>query len=572
MKLILSYLAKYKVILLLTLVLAIIQKIASFTEPYIIQKIIDDYLFLKRPEFEILKMVGILVLMAFGVTSIARLTSGIQTYLVLKLTKKIGNDIFIKSVSHYLNVDFSYIVEKSSGEILSSIKTARFNIEKFITELINVQFTFFISILIVLFYSYKIHWSIAPIIFIAIPIISLFVNLMNRKTKKIFETNFIESNLLFNKALETIRNIILVKSFGLVQQEGIRLKNTVLKIFLLDIEKAKKVNQILFFQNTAINMVRNLLIFYILMLVIQGKMTVGELVSLVMISNLILRPLQDAGNIITTYKEAKVSINYIENLLSTPAENNLNKEKLGKIDSLTVENLTFSYKEGVDALSNITFNIKKGETLAIVGASGSGKSTLLKLLIGLYFPTDGKVLYNNYRIENINLEMFRRQVGYVSQDHYFFSGSIRDNMKIVDKEVTDEEIFAALEIAECSYLMGESKEGLDTEIGESGIKLSGGEKQRLSIARTLLRNPKILLFDEVTSALDYETENNITRTMEKILGSGKYIGLIVSHRFSTVSFASNIIVLEKGKIVEMGNHEFLLKKNGYYSDYFFGSK
>lgn len=567
MKLIITYLSKYKFILFTTLFFACIQKIFAFAEPFIFQRIIDDYLIPEGLEENTRYYVFLLVLLAFGVTTAARLTSNAQTYYVAKLTREIGDEIYTKAISHYLNSKYSYIEKKNSGEMLSSIQTAKYNIESFITGLINVQFSLIISIAIVTFYSFKIHWSIAPIVLLSIPIVAVFVNVMNRKTTKVFNSIFYESNNLFNRSIETIRNISLIKSLGLINQEVVGLKKLIYKTFGLHLEKTKKVNRITFFQNSLINIIRNVMILHVLFLVLKGEMTVGELFSLVLISNLLLKPVQQAGGIVTKYKETLVSLGFIKDLFEIEKEETEGKTSINTIDSLNLNNISFSYTKDTKTLTNISFKIKKGETLGIIGASGSGKSTLLKLLIGLYFPIEGNIAFNGINIKDLDLEDFRQQIGYVSQSHIFFSGSIRENMRLINNDVSDEEIIKVMKASDCAYL-ARSSGGLDTQIGESGVKLSGGEKQRLSIARALLRKPKLLLFDEITSALDHETEQNVSQTINKIINSGDFICVIVSHRLPIVSFADNIAVLEKGKLIEYGDHDYLLSQKGYYANYY----
>src|SRR5690606_35050505 len=206
----------------------------------------------------------------------------------------------------------------------------------------------------------------------------------------------------------------------------------------------------------------------------------------------------------------------------------------------------------------------RGETIAFVGPSGAGKSTLMKLLVGLYRPQSGKVLYNGIDEMKINFEDLRNQIGFVTQDTQLFAGTIRENLAFVNPTANEQEMFTALEKASCLKIVEKGDKGLDTMIGEGGLKLSGGEKQRLSIARALVRDPGILIFDEATSSLDSITEEDITKTIREISIMGNQITILIAHRLSTIMHADRIYVLERGNIVETGDHQSLLELKGLY--------
>jgi ATP-binding cassette subfamily B protein len=238
---------------------------------------------------------------------------------------------------------------------------------------------------------------------------------------------------------------------------------------------------------------------------------------------------------------------------------------IGEIEKLRFEDVSFRYRKADhDAIENLSFSAGIGETIAFVGPSGCGKSTLVKLLVGLYSPTRGTIYFDDVTAREIRYNRMRRQLGFVTQDTQLFSGSVRANLQFVKPEATDEEILAALKKASSLRLVEESPAGLDTILGEGGKMVSGGEKQRLAIARALVRNPRILIFDEATSALDSLTEEEITDTLREISAGKKQIILMIAHRLSTIMHADRIYVLEKGKIVEEGNHSTLLENKGLY--------
>jgi ATP-binding cassette subfamily B protein len=238
---------------------------------------------------------------------------------------------------------------------------------------------------------------------------------------------------------------------------------------------------------------------------------------------------------------------------------------LGALDRIEFANVTFKHQTGVtNALDGISFGVSLGQTIAFVGPSGSGKTTLVKLLVGLYRPKTGDVRYDGLSVNDVDLDQLRERIGLVSQDTQLFSGSIRENLLFVNPNATDEECMEVLRKSACQSLMARADKGLDTVIGEGGVKVSGGEKQRLSIARALLRRPRLLVFDEATSSLDSLTEEEITVTIRDVSVRADMITILIAHRLSTVLHADHIYVLERGHIVESGRHDELLELKGLY--------
>jgi ATP-binding cassette subfamily B protein len=277
-------------------------------------------------------------------------------------------------------------------------------------------------------------------------------------------------------------------------------------------------------------------------------------------------PLQELGNVILTWREAEVSLGNFKKILNTPIDKKpANPVQIEKINTLAFDKVSFKHLSGkYNALSNISFAVNNGETIAFVGPSGSGKTTLVKLLVGLYQPIEGMVLYNSASGKEIDLDQLREKIGFVTQDTQLFSGTIRENLQFVKPNASDEDCLRVLQQAACQNLMARADKGLDTVIGEGGVKVSGGEKQRLSIARALLRNPDILVFDEATSSLDSITEEEITATIRDVSVLTSHITILIAHRLSTIRHADKIYVLEKGQIIEQGKHEDLLVEKGLY--------
>ena len=303
-----------------------------------------------------------------------------------------------------------------------------------------------------------------------------------------------------------------------------------------------------------------------LYLIYAQQITFGQFFSLWIYSFFIFGPLQELGNVINIYREAEVSLNNFEAILNIPKEPTpANPVSVTGITTLEFKSVSFKHQTATaNALNGISFNTKLGETVAFVGPSGSGKTTLVKLLVGLYAPQSGQILYNGQKSTDVVLNQLRERIGFVTQDTQLFSGTIRENLLFVHPRASDAECMEVLHQAACQSLLARADKGLDTMIGEGGVKVSGGEKQRLSIARALLRRPDLLVFDEATSSLDSLTEEEITSTIRDISTRKDLITILIAHRLSTIMHADKIFVLEKGHIVESGRHHELLALKGLY--------
>jgi ATP-binding cassette subfamily B protein len=321
-----------------------------------------------------------------------------------------------------------------------------------------------------------------------------------------------------------------------------------------------------FVQGTTVNFVRSSMIVVLLILIFHNDITTGQYLSFLFYSFFLFNPLQELGNVILSWREAEVSLGNFKHILSTPIDvKPENPVLVDRIKALTFDTVSFKHLSGTqNALTDISFKVSSGETIAFVGPSGSGKTTLVKLLVGLYQPYEGEILYNDITSNSIDLDQLREKIGFVTQDTQLFSGTIRENLLFVRPGATDEECLDVLRKAACNTLMARANNGLDTVIGEGGVKVSGGEKQRLSIARALLRKPDIMVFDEATSSLDSITEEEITETIRAVSDLGGQITILIAHRLSTIMHADRIYVLERGNIIESGKHFDLIEQKGLY--------
>jgi len=568
MKLLADYLKNYKGLIALALLLAAINQIFSLLDPWIFRKIIDTYVtrYQEYTTEEFFQGAGLLILAAMGVAMVSRIAKNFQDYYVNVITQRLGAKIYSDGLAHSLELPYSVFEDQRSGETLGILQKVRTDTEKLITALINIVFTSLVGVTFVFVYAINIHWSIAVVYVSVIPILGVISSVLSKKIKIVQKTIVSETTALAGSTTESLRNIELVKSLGLSSQEIKRLSNTTDKILKLELKKVKYVRSLSFIQGTLVNLLRNMILLLMLYLIFAGRISVGEFFSLFIYSFFIFGPLQELGNIINIYRETEVSLDNFRGILSTPKEKKpLKPTVLGRITSLKFNSVSFKHQSANRyALENISFGTVKGQTIAFVGPSGSGKTTLVKLLVGLYHPESGQVLYNDTPGTDIDLDELREKIGFVTQDTQLFSGTIRENLLFVRPDASDEDCLRVLQKAACQNLLARADKGLDTVIGEGGVKVSGGEKQRLSIARALLREPNILVFDEATSSLDSITEEEITETIRDVSVIQDHITILIAHRLSTIMHADKIFVLEKGHIIESGKHDELIAEKGLY--------
>ena len=567
-----KYIKKYKKILFLALFLAAINQIFSLLDPQITRLIIDNYA-LKINELSkdvFIKGVGLLLLGFILVALVSRIAKNFQDYFVNVITQKVGTDIYANAVEHTFSLPYSVFEDQRSGVVLEKMQKARLDTQIIITSMINIVFLSLVGFLFVLIYAYMVNWMIFAAFILSVPFMTIFIYTVSNKIKVAQKEIVAESTDLAGSTTETIRNVELVKSLGLESQEVKRLNSMNEKILGLELKKVKYIRLLSFTQGTIVNAVRTMLLFLMLWLLYNQQVTVGEFLTLFFYSFFLFAPLGELGTVVSQYQEAKASNEKLDEILKIkPEAKPSNPKEIGKIESIEFKDAEFSYNSnGNSSIQDINIKIDKGSTIALVGMSGSGKTTLIKILLGLYKPKKGKLLFNGVDANDLSYAELRKKIGLVSQDTQLFAGTIKDNLLFVNPNASDLECIKSLKQASALSIIDKSrtKYGLNTKIGEGGIKLSGGEKQRLAIARALLRKPEIIIFDEATSSLDSLTEKEITETIKKISQSNpNLISILVAHRLSTIKHADVIYVLEKSKIIEKGNHESLIKKNGLYS-------
>ena len=568
MRILWTYLRPYQGLIGLSLLLAAAAQLLSLVDPIIFGIIIDDYALQRdaRTEEELVAGVLRLLAIAVGVALLSRLAKALQEFVVRLVVQKFGVQIFNDGLRQTLRLSYQEFMSERSGETLSILQKVRTDTERFINSFINILFSSLVGIGFLVWYAVTKHWALVPVFLIGILVLGGLTGLLSGRIKTLQRSINRETNRMSGVITESLRNIELVKSLGLTFPEIRRLRDHTQEIFRLEMGKVRRVRTLSFIQGSALSLLRQSILFMLLWLIFRELLDPGELIAMQFITAQIFMPLQDLGNIIVLYREADASLQTYDALMHRPVETNPEAPvETGPVQHLRFEDVVFRHRDSrTNAIDGISLEARAGDTLAFVGPSGSGKSTLVKLLVGLYTPVEGQIYYNGISTQDIRFNPVRRQFGFVTQETQLFSGTLRENLLFVKPDATEAEMRDALAKAAALGVVDRAAEGLDTTVGEGGMKLSGGERQRISIARALLRNPRLLIFDEATSALDSLTEDEITETVKEVSLSGERITILIAHRLSTILHATTIYVLEKGRIVETGDHEALVAQKGLY--------
>lgn len=569
MRFLLSHIVPYSRTLAITFLLATVNQLLLLADPQILRLLIDRYVMRASTLAPAVFYRGVFLLVGAAVliALLARVARIYQDYHIELTAQRIGARLFTKSVGHSLLLPFSVLEDTRSGDLLQKIEKARLEIESGISQSVRLYLGA-LAIVVVTVYAFTVHWLIGTVHLVLVPVLGAFVLWTSIPVRRHQREISRRSAALAGSTTETIRNAELVKSHGLEEQEIGRFEETVARILGLEERKLRVIRTFAFTEGTATNLARVVLLVTMLWLVYGHAISIGQFLTLFLYSQALFSPLVTLGAVIVRYQESRATFDMLADILGTSAEEtNRDAATLGRLTHVSFTDVSLQYAAGhAAALQDVSFDVRAGESIAFVGPSGAGKSTIAKLLVGLYPPTAGVVRFNGIDIRELNVvEDIRRRTGLVTHDTHLFAGTVRDNLLLVLPEATDAECLAVIERASAMPILDRGGKGLETRIGEGGLKLSGGERQRIAIARALLRNPELVIFDEATSNLDSITERAIASTIRDVSGDQARITVLIAHRLATVAHADRIVVLSRGLIVESGTHASLEASGGLYA-------
>src|SRR3981189_3742809 len=443
MKLLYRYAKQYWKLFVVALFLAAINQIFSLLDPVIFRHVIDGYAtkYHQYTQGQFIRGAGLLLLAAVGVAFVSRVAKNFQDYFTNVIVQRLGAKMYSDGIHHSLDLPYQVFEDQRSGETLGKLQKVCSCVEGFITAAINVLFISVVGIVFVMIYAFRVHWAIAPAFLITVPLLGIISSVLSKRIKKMQKTIVAETTALAGSTTESLRNIELVKSLGLAQQEVVRLNGITEKILKLELKKVKYLRSLSFIQGTAVNALRTSILFLMLYLIFRQQITIGQFFSLMIYSFFIFTPLQELGNVINIYRETEVSLQNSQHIFVKPSDlKPANPEAGEELMTLQFERVSFLLKRAsFFPLYMIDFSAARGDTIAFVGPSGAGKSTLVKLLVGLYAPKAGEILYNGIPSNRVDLDLLREKIGFVTKDTKLFSGSIREHLLFVNPKATDEE-------------------------------------------------------------------------------------------------------------------------------------
>jgi len=564
-----KYFYKYKWQLILGFVITIVARIfalypiqfigdsTNVIQRYVEGEITDPAALRQELFYNILLIIGATLVSAF-LTFLMR-----QTFIVV--SRHMEYDLKNEVYQQYQNLSLNFYKKNRTGDLMNRISEDVSKVRMYLGPAIMYSITTLTLFVVVIWYMVNTAplltlYTLAPLPFLSFAIYKLSVAIHNRST---IVQQYLSKLNTFTQ--ESFSGISVIKSYGiepLTNQNFTELSNGS-KQKNLDLVKV----QAFFFPMMVllIGVSNTLVIFIGGRQVISGEIeNIGIIVEFLMYVNMLTWPVATVGWVTSIIQQAEASQARINEFLKQePQIKNLQKNIEPVLGDIAFKNVTFTYEDtNITALKNLSFSVNRGETLAIIGKTGSGKSTILELIGRLYDVDEGEILIDGKNIRDINLYNLRNSIGYVPQDAFLFSDSIRNNIRFGKTDATDQEVIEAAKNASVHKNIMKFSKGYDTVLGERGITLSGGQKQRVSIARAIIHDPQILLFDDCLSAVDTETEEKILNNLFKI--SKNKTTIIVSHRISSAKNADKIIILEDGAIVQQGSHHKLIQQEGYY--------
>jgi ATP-binding cassette subfamily B protein len=567
-----KYFLKYKFRLLLGIVITVCSKILALQVPQLIRQSVnaaEDYksgIISNIGEVKSELLYNILLIIA------AALLSGFFTFLmrqtIIVMSRLIEFDLKNEIYQQYQRLSLNFYKKNRTGDLMNRISEDVSKVRMYFGPAIMYSINMMVLFVVAIIKMYNIDTTLTNYTLLPLPILSLSIYILSRVINS--RSTLVQQYLskLTANSQETFSGIGILKSYGVEYKAMVEFED------LTNTAKEKNINlfkaQALFFPLMILLIgLSNILVIYIGGLrYMEGSISLGVIAEFIMYVNMLTWPVAVVGWVTSIIQQAEASQKRINEFLEHEPEIKNNTSSPSEIDgSIEFKNISFTYDDtNITALKNISFKVNKGETLAILGNTGSGKSTIINLIARLYDADKGDLLIDGKRITQLNLDNLRQSIGFVPQEAFLFSDTIKNNIKFGDEHASDTKIEQAAKDAFIHHNIVDFNNGYNTFVGERGITLSGGQKQRISIARAIIKEPNILIFDDCLSAVDTETEEIILNNLYKV-SRGKTT-IIVSHRVSSVKNADTIIVLDHGKIIQQGPHNELVNSPGYYKDLF----
>ena len=565
-----KYFRKYKWRILLGLSITVLSKILSLKIPQIIRdslNVVDDYQkHIITDVNEVKSALFINVLIIVGVALVAGFFTFLMRQTIIVTSRLIEFDLKNEIYQQYQRLSLNFYKKNRTGDLMNRISEDVSKVRMYVGP--SIMYTMNMLVLFVVGFTQMITVDLTLTLYtlIPFPLLSISIFILSRTINKrsAIVQQYLSKLTTFNQ--ETFSGINVVKSYGI--------ETAILRDFDVVVNESKeknislhKANALFFPLMILLIGISNLIVIYVGgNQYINGEIQIGTVVEFTLYVNILTWPVAVVGWVTSMVQQAEASQSRINEFLKETPEITNSSDKVEDIQGkIAFHDVVFTYDDtNITALKNVSFEIEPGQTLAILGKTGSGKSTIAELISRMYDIAEGKVFIDNTPIANLNLDNLREQIGYVPQDPFLFSDTIENNIKFGKEDATLEDIEQAAKNAVVHDNIVEFAKGYDTILGERGVTLSGGQKQRVSIARAIIKNPKILIFDDCLSAVDTETEERILSNLEKV--STNKTTIIISHRVSSAKNADKIIVLDDGQIIQQGAHETLVNTEGYYQE------